>query len=244
MSNTDQAWRERLARWLASRSGTEERAAELRHHLDEAANHGSHVSAFDIGSLILLCLRALRKRVAKELPTTIVLVLGAALLGFGLFVASFPFVSVHRLSNEAIAMLPGRVGAVVEDDVKGATAIFDKETFVLATRTYEDTPVEQIEAALLARGFSVAYGPTPSQNGFGIECCGEYDQLVVQLEQVGDATFSTVTARDSDITISWPILAFLGTAAAVVGIGLITSARKVRSMRSSNPAKAAKPLQT
>ena len=242
MSSHRDRWRERLAQWFARHSGSKARSSELRHHLDEIVESGSQLSTSDVGSLALLSLRAARQRILSELPTATMLVLGITGLAFGLFLAFEPFVSVARLSNQAIDELPDVAGVQVEDEAIGFTALFDVDNFLLATRTYEEAPIEQVETALLAAGFQVAHGPTPSQNGFYIACCGEYDSLIVHLEQVDNATISTVTASDSDVVIAWPILLFAGQAIATVGAGGSWSAHKMRSRRRSNPANTAKPL--
>ena len=65
---TDGRLLERVARWLAARSGSNERAAELRDHLDEAAERGHRTSIGDVGSLMALSLRATLRRAVSDLP--------------------------------------------------------------------------------------------------------------------------------------------------------------------------------
>ena len=214
-----------IARMLAARTGANERATEVRNHLDEAIEHGNNASIADVASLVLLCVRAAFKRATSNMASTVALTAGLAFAGFGLFVLIAPYVSVSRLSNQSLAELPEISGAEV--DARGALAIFDSDDFVLATRIYESTSEEDVSAALLDAGFGIAYGTTPSQNGFGLDCCGDYDQLIVHLETVGADTVATTTARDTDVTIAWGLFLFLGLFSLIVGLCLITAGRRL-----------------
>lgn len=209
-----------IARRLAARSGTNERAAEIQHHLDEDIAQGRNASVADIVSLVLLRLRSNK-------AATVMSVMGLSFVAVGLFIALAPFISVSRLSGESLDLLPRVAAAEVRDDARGGIAMFDSDEFLLATRTYEATAIEDVETALRESGFRNTRGhPTTSKRGFGITCCGDYDQLIVFLETVGDDTVATTTARDTDITVAWFIFTFLGGASIFVGLLLLAAARQ------------------
>ena len=137
------------------------------------------------------------------------MVLGLALSAY------FPF-SVSRLATESLDALPLLV-AQPEDTNNGAFAMFDGD-FILATRTYDGVDRELVETAMLASGFDVLHGPTPSQNGFSKPCCGEYDALFVHLSTVDGTVVATTTAADSDVVIAGPMFLVLGGFVAAFGI--------------------------
>ena len=103
----------------------------------------------------------------------------------------YPLVSVRRISHRSLNELPRIEDVAVNDVSKDVFALLD-EDFTLATRTYQGTDLETVEDALFAAGFDVLHGTTPSQNGFSLECCGEYDAIWVHLFEVdsGCSSFS------------------------------------------------------
>ena len=223
-------WLETVARWLADRGGTGDRAAEIRHHLEDASAAGHPTTITEVGSLTALAARIQSRRALRGFLRTLLALGGLAAVGFGVFVAIYPFGSVALLSYQSLGELPEPAQVEISDDHRGVAALFDDD-FTLATRTYRATSVDQVEADLFASGFVVFRG---SRDGFGIECCGSYDGLDVQLEAVGDDTVATVTAIDSDIGLSWPFLLFISPV--IVFIGLVPlSAAHAMSRPKSEP---------
>lgn len=153
-------------------------------------------------------------------------VIGVLLLAVGVVIMLYPLVSVRRISHRSLNELPRIEDVAVNDVSKDVFALLD-EDFTLATRTYQGTDLETVEAALFAAGFDVLHGTTPSQNGFSLECCGEYDAIWVHLFEVDSGVVASTTAADSDIQLAWPISLFIGLFAAAAGALLVRYPRPV-----------------
>lgn len=152
-------------------------------------------------------------------------VLGTALGLVGLFIMIWPFISVARVSSQSLNELPEFAEVVMEDDARGAFAIFDRDEFTLSTRTYLAADLAKVEAELLAEGFEVFHGRTPRGNGFTKRCCGDYDALVVRLTSSGQNTVATATASDGDVTVTWPLLVILGAPVLLLGVAITAMGR-------------------
>lgn len=213
-------WLETVARWLADRAGTGGRAVEIRHHLDDASAAGRPATITEVWSLTVLAARTQSRRALRGFSRALLALGGVAAVGFGVFVAIYPFGSVALLSSQSLGELPEPAQVEVSDDHRGVAALFDDD-FTLATRTYRAASIDQIEAELLASGFRQFRG---SRNGFWLDCCGSYDGLSVQLETVGGDTIATVTAIDSDIALSWPWLLLIGPMIVFVGLVPLSAA--------------------
>ncbi|MEL7209996.1 MAG: hypothetical protein AAGK32_17485 [Actinomycetota bacterium] len=132
--------------------------------------------------------------------------IGVVIAGLGLFIALFPVVSVWRVSGQVLAQLP-ELSAEVDDD-RHRLAIWDSD-FVLATRTYHDITADDLEAAFFQNGFGSA--SAGGERWLSKECCGEYDAVWVQIEDRAEGgAVATVTAADSDVTLSWSFFAIVG----------------------------------
>lgn len=145
---------------------------------------------------------------------------GSLLIGFGVLVALFPFISTARVSSVILSELPDTVsGSSADDEDQYGSAIFD-EDFVLATRTYETATTEEVEQALVAAGYQrVGSGDDVV---WSKDCCGEWDAARVTVtENNGGRTVATMSVYDTDIQISWPFISAVGLIPGFAGLILV-----------------------
>lgn len=159
--------------------------------------------------------------------------LGMVLCILGAAIALVPFLSVWRVSGQVLDELPEIPATEISDDRSRFGALFEDE-FVLATRTYRTTTPNVVRDALISSGFDV--------HGFGEgewlikPCCGEYDGVWVQIEAAdGQSVVAVLSATDSDIQISWPILLVLGLLLLIPGCLLVSRSATRETKESTRP---------
>lgn len=150
--------------------------------------------------------------------------LGLVLLGLGLLIALFPFISVWRVSGQVLDELPEISGSESTDQRHRFRAMFDDD-FVLATRTYRDTTVDSVLDALARDGFKTQ--GIAGRRWLTRPCCGEYDAVGVDVQETDRVSVVAIlTVADSDFQVSWPFFAFFGIALASAG-SVMTFGRSV-----------------
>ena len=132
---------------------------------------------------------------------------GAVVVGLGLIVALLPFVSAWRLGGEALAQLPEVPGHAASSESRGVGALFDDD-FVVATRTYPGVDADTVRAAFTAAGFGST--SVAGARWLAAECCGDYDAVLVRLEERGGSAVAIMTAADRDVQTVWPLLTAFG----------------------------------
>lgn len=141
--------------------------------------------------------------------------LGLVLLGLGLLIALFPFISVWRVSGQVLDELPEISGSESTDQRHRFGAMFDGD-FVLATRTYRQTTVDVVRDALARDGFEP--GSMAGRRGLTRPCCGDYDAVWVDVQDRDPGSVVAVlTVADGDVQVSCPIFALFGIALAFAG---------------------------
>ena len=126
----------------------------------------------------------------------------------GLFLLLYPAASVWRLSGEVLDIVPADIGERSTDD-RHRLALFDSGDFVLAERTYTGVRALEVRAELQAAGFQG--GTLGGAAVLSLECCGSYDAVVVDLTDLENGeTLARISAADSDIALTWPIIAVPG----------------------------------
>ena len=132
------------------------------------------------------------------------LVFGAA----GLFLLLYPAISVWRLTGEVLDLVPADIGESSTDD-RHRLALLDTGDFILAERTFTGVTALEVRAELQAAGFQ---GGTIGGLGvLSLECCGSYDGVIVDLTDLESGeTLARISAADSDIALTWPIVAVPG----------------------------------
>ena len=148
------------------------------------------------------------------------------LLGLGVLIALFPFISVWRLSGQVLEELPQVLESETTDQRHRFGAMFDDD-FVLATRTYRDTTADVVPNALRSDGFEPAF--LGDRRWSAKACCGDYDAVFVDVqERDPGSVIAVLTVADSDFQVSWPIFALLGVVLASV------ASRKMRQSQSES----------
>ena len=126
----------------------------------------------------------------------------------GLFLLLFPMASAWRLSGEVLDLVPADIGESSTDD-RHRLALFDVGDFILAERTYTGVTALEVRSELQASGFQG--GTIGGSNVLSLECCGSYDAVVVDLTDLENGeTLARISAADSDIALTWPIIAVPG----------------------------------
>lgn len=136
-------------------------------------------------------------------------VVGLLLIGLGVCIALFPFISTARISSVILDELPDTVSGSSADDVNQYGAPIFDDNFVLATRTYETATVEEVEQALASAGYQRT---NLGENlVWSRECCGEWDGATVKVTQgsTGRAV-ATVSVVDTDVQSLWLVFPIIG----------------------------------
>ena len=137
------------------------------------------------------------------------------LLGLGVLIALFPFISVWRVSGQVLEELPQVLESETTDQRNRFGAMFDDD-FVLATRTYRDTTADVVLDALRSDGFESAF--LRDRRWSAKACCGDYDAVFVDVqERDSGSAVAVLTVADSDVQVAWPIFASLGIPMAIAG---------------------------
>lgn len=135
--------------------------------------------------------------------------------------ATFPIVSVWRVSGEVLRQLPEVAAATDVDDTRHRLALADPD-FVLAERRYDGVTADEVEAALRADGFGGIAGPRPSEGvTWSKDCCGEYDAVWVTVVDAAEGATAVVSVVDADVRATAPTIIALGSLLAVVGAVLL-----------------------
>ena len=152
---------------------------------------------------------------------------GWLLLGLGLFIALFPFISVWRVSGQVLYELPEISELESTDDRNRLGAMFDGD-FVLATRTYRDAALDVVLGAYVSDGW------VGSRSRFSKQCCSEYDEVWVEVQESDSGSVVVVlTAADADVQGIWPFFALFGIGLAFAGRSVAGSARRSESLSES-----------
>lgn len=154
-------------------------------------------------------------------------VVGLVLVGLGLIVALYPFVSIWRAGDQALAQLPEITDREYSDQHHRLGALSDIE-MVLVRRTYADTTVDQAVTWLQEAG----YGSNRSsfRQWYSKECCGAWDAVVVRPVQKGQDVELAITMFDQGIQSSWPLTVPVGLG--LVGLGVVLTVGSFRRTRS------------
>ena len=149
---------------------------------------------------------------------------GTLLAVAGVCIALFPFVSVWQVAAQVLDELPHLPGVESSDTSHEIGALVNDE-FVLATRTYPETTREELHDALIGSGFDVT-----SINGtrhYVEECCGEYDAVLVTVNErnLDDVIVVSATAADQDIQSAAPLFGLFGLAVFLAGITIAVHGR-------------------
>ena len=125
----------------------------------------------------------------------------------GLWLATFPFVSVWRSTGTALDALPVLEGDQAADD-RNWDAMFSSG-LVVANREHDRTDPDRYRKALVANGFESA--SLAGEVWWMKECCGDYGYVQAQVEEsAAGGTAVTVALYDNDVQATWPIISGLG----------------------------------
>jgi len=146
-------------------------------------------------------------------------VLGLTLAAAGLCLMVFPFVSVWRVTGQALDQLPPTSAVDIETD-RNLTAMFSDD-FTLATRSFDGISSLDFSEQLASAGyesFRTLDGALWTKT-----CCGEYDEVQVRVNELDDGrTEAIVSVFDNDIQASWPLLSGIGLLLVLIGITAAT----------------------
>lgn len=164
--------------------------------------------------------------------------IGMAFLLVGVFIATYPFVSVWRLGGQVVSMAPENEQLVETD--RAALAIFD-EDFLLGTATYEGVTAREVTDQLIGAGFT-GRSSWDSRVWLTNPCCGQYDAAGARVTEVGDGTVLVdFSVFDSDIVFAWPVIAFIALMPLGIGIALLAAGRD-RTAEAAPPSETPVPL--